>query len=113
LGDGALMTDADQDVGVGVNLLWTRIDGVHESFGYRWGGTVTALTALSGIANVTVVVDLDQYTYEVVIDGSVVQSQVPFDNLVDLDTVRFFADEIGDSKFAGRSFDKVEIRTLQ
>ena len=112
LGDGAVMVDTDQDLGVGVNLVWTRIDGVHESLGYRQGGGVTALTTLSGLARVSVVVDLDQYTYEVAIDGTVVQSQVAFDHLVEVDTVRFFVDAMGDANFAGRSFDQVEVRTV-
>jgi hypothetical protein len=107
LGDGALMSNVDQGVGVGVNMVWTRFNGIDETLCYREGGGVSALTVLSGTANVTVEVDLDQYTYEVAIDGSVVGSQVPFDNLVGLDTVRFFVDTIGDENFSGRSFDSV------
>jgi hypothetical protein len=38
LGEGALMSDADQDAGVGVNLVWTLLDGVPESLGKRDGG---------------------------------------------------------------------------
>jgi hypothetical protein len=57
------------------------------------------------------VVELDQYTNEVAIEGMVVPSQVPFDHLVEVETVWFFTDEMEDENFAGRSFDQVEIRT--
>ncbi|UCG12260.1 MAG: hypothetical protein JSU72_17455, partial [Deltaproteobacteria bacterium] len=112
LGDGAMMTDASQDAGVGINLIWTRINGDHETLGYRHGGEVTPLTTLSGIAHVTVIADLDHHTYEVTVDGSVVQSQLPFDNLVNVDTVRFFPDGVGDINFSGRSFDNLQIKAL-
>ncbi|GAF81462.1 unnamed protein product, partial [marine sediment metagenome] len=90
LGDSSLMTSSSQDDGVGVNLIWTRIDGVHQSLGYRQSGVVTSLTELSGAHHVTVEVDLDLSTYSVAIDGSVVLSDIALDNAVNLDTVRFF-----------------------
>ena len=109
LGDGLQMSDQSMDVGVGVNLLWSRIGGVDELLGYRQGGAVATLTGMSGLATVRVRADLDQFTYEVEVDGTIVQSQIPFDSTVALNTVRFFTDGVNDTNFAGQAFDALNI----
>jgi PKD repeat protein len=112
LGDGALMTTANQDAGVGVNLIWTQIGGTEERLGYRRGGNATALATVSGPTRITVVADLDTHTFGVAIDGAAVASGLPFDQNVPLDTVRFFADEVSDVYFSGRSFDTLDIHRM-
>ena len=109
LGDGAQMSDGDQDAGVGVNLIWTQIGGAHESLGHRASGTNTALVQVSGTATVKIVADLAAHTYDVYIDGALIRSLVPFDNLVSLDTVRFFTDALNEKNFSGQAFDNVEL----
>ncbi len=112
LGDGALMTTASQDVGVGVNLIWTEIGGTEERLGYRRGGTNTALATVSGPTRITVEADLDAHTYTLTIDGEAVAAGLPFDQNVPLDTVRFFTDEVSDVFFSGRSFDNLNIHRM-
>ena len=109
LGDGSQMSDQSLDAGVGVNLLWGRIGGVDELLGYRRGGTVTALTGMSGLVTVRVRADLDQFTYDVEVDGTVVQLQIPFDTAAALNTVRFFTDAVNEANFSGRAFDALII----
>ena len=111
LGDGAVMSDNSQDVGAGVNLIWTRINGAHQSLGYHQGGVTTALAVMSGPAPISVVADLDAQTYSVAVDGAMVQSGIPFDTNVSLDTVRFFTNNLEGTKFSGRSIDNVIIIT--
>jgi hypothetical protein len=38
LGDGSLMSDDEEDSGVGVNLVWTRTGFTHETLNYRQAG---------------------------------------------------------------------------
>jgi hypothetical protein len=109
LGDGALMGDQDQQTGVAVNLLWAKIDGVHETLGYDDGRSTTALAGLSGLATLVVDADLDQGTYAVSIDGIPIQSGIPFDNTGEIDTVRFFTDLLNERRFSGMSFDDLLI----
>jgi len=90
LGDGGGMSDASQDGGAGINLVWTRIDGAHQSLGYRKDGADTALAVLSGPAAISVTADLDAETYTVLVDNLVVGTDMPFDASVSLDTVRFW-----------------------
>jgi hypothetical protein len=111
LGDSALMSDTSFDAGVGVNLVWSAIGGNQEVFGYRAGGKDVVLVPLSGVATIEVSADLDQFTYDVSINGTQVQTGIPFSNLVELDTVRFFTDGLNELNFAGRSFDNVELHT--
>jgi len=111
LGDGAVMSDNSQDVGAGVNLIWTRINGAHQSLGYHQGGVNTALAVMSGPAHISVAADLDAQTYSVAVDGAMVQSGIPFDTNVSLDTVRFFTSNLEGTKFSGRSIDNVVIIT--
>jgi hypothetical protein len=48
MGDGAVMSPNSQNAGAGVNLVWTSINGTHQSLGYRKSGVNTALAVLSG-----------------------------------------------------------------
>lgn len=110
LGNGAKMSDSSQDTGVGVNLVWTGIDNTHEMLGYRRDGNTLALAKLDQPSRISVTTDLDTHTYEVAIDGTVVQSQIPFDNNEVLDTVRFFTDALNEENVFNRTFDNLEIR---
>ena len=110
LGDGALMSDAALDSGVGVNLVWGNIGGVHERFGYRVNGTETGLTVMSGAHHITVDADLVAKTYSVSVDGVLVQAGVPFEDAVGLDTVRLLTDGLNETNFAGRCFDNIDLQ---
>ncbi|HTH05524.1 MAG TPA: Ig-like domain-containing protein, partial [Ilumatobacteraceae bacterium] len=109
LGDGSRMSADSLDAGVAVNLVWTRIGGVDQQLGYRRGGAVTALRAVTALASVRVSASLEQATYDVAVDGVVVRSQVPFDSTVPVNAVRLFTDALNEANFAGRSFDQLRI----
>jgi hypothetical protein len=109
LGDGAQMSDDSPDHGVGVNLVWTRTDGVDQSLGFRHLGATDPLAVLSGPASVSVSADLDLHTFSLSIDGSPVQAGIPFDANVSLDTVRFLTNGLNEANFSGRSFDNVTV----
>jgi hypothetical protein len=110
LGDIGQMSDSGQDDGIGVNLIWTSIDGAHQSLGYIVGGFLTPLAVLSGSAAISVDVDLDARAYSVAVDGGVVQNVIPFDANVSLNTVRFLTDNLNERNFSGRAIDNVVIR---
>lgn len=112
LGEGALMTDGTPDSGVGVNLVWTQIGGVHESLGWRDNGVNTALTPLSGAHSVSVEADLAAKKYRVAVDGAVVAGDLPFDQPVNLDRVRFFTNALNETNFAGRCFDNLRLKSV-
>ncbi|MCP5094985.1 MAG: PKD domain-containing protein, partial [Chloroflexi bacterium] len=109
LGDGSLMNENSWDDGVGVNVLWSAISRVHETLGYRQGGSNHSLTTVSGTAHIEITANLDTNTFDITVDGTLVGTSLPFDNLVAFDTVRFFSDRMLDSDFAGRCFDNVSI----
>lgn len=113
LGDGELMNPESQDSGAGINLVWTNLNGVHQTLAYRKGGTDTSLTILSGTAEISILADLDAKIYQISIDGSLVQAGIPFDNLVNLDSLRFFTDGLNEAYFSGRCFDNVQVMTLE
>jgi len=112
LGDSASMGDSEQNSGIGVNLIWTAIDGSHETLGVLKDGKLAAVSPLSGPARLSVVANLDTHRFDIAVNGSVVQTQLPFDNLVALDTVRFLTDALNEARFSGRTFDNVVIRQL-
>ena len=109
LGEGAQMSDNNADVGVGVNLIWTQIGGSHEILAYRNSGSNTALATVSGAATVKIVAGVDSHTYDVYVNGVLIQAGVVFDNLVNLDTVRYFTDKLNEVNFLGRAFDNVTV----
>jgi lysophospholipase L1-like esterase len=111
LGAGAQMSDNDPRAGVGVNLVWTQVDGVHETLAYQQGGAISGLVQVSGPAHISVVANLDANTYQVGVNGVTVSSDLPLDNAVNLDTVRYFTDALNEQNFTGRCFDNVAIST--
>jgi LysM repeat protein len=111
LGDGPAMNDGSQDAGVGVNLIWTTIGGVHQSLGYRDGDSTTFLEKVSGAIHIAVVADLDSHTYSVKVGGGAVHANIPFDADVPLNQVRFFTDALNEQHFSGQSFDNVVVTT--
>lgn len=112
LGEGALLSDSDQDSGVGVNLVWTSFNRLNESLAYRDGGAQISVGTLSGQKTLTVLADLGAKTYTLSADGIELGSGIPFDNDVNLDTVRFFTDQLNETNFAGRCFDNVLIQAV-
>ena len=112
LGDQAQFSGDDQNTGVAVNLVWTRINDVHQTLGYRVAGVDTALNVISGPTYFSVLVNLDEHTYQVSLNSQVVQSGIPFDNLVDINALRFYTDALNDYYFSGRCFDNVTIESL-
>jgi hypothetical protein len=109
LGDGHEFKHDSQDAGAGVNLVWSVIDGEHQSLGYGDGGSITPLHKLSGPAHISVTADLNDHTYSVSVDGHLVERGIPFDNSVPLNTVRFLTDQLNEKMFSGRTFDNVLI----
>jgi hypothetical protein len=109
LGDSATMNDGSQDAGAGVNLVWTTINGTHQSLGRRNAGVDTALAVINGPTHISVVADLDTHTYSVAVNGSVVGAGIPFDANGPLNTVRFLTDNLNEANFSGRTIDNVNI----
>jgi lysophospholipase L1-like esterase len=111
LGDGDLMSNTSQDAGTGVNLLWTRSSGTNELLVYRQAGIDTGLGVISGLARIRVEANLDAFTYDILIDGDVLQTGIPFDNQVSLNTVRIFTDVLNELNFSGRCFDNLSLQS--
>jgi len=116
LGDSDLMTTPgsgeEPNAGVAANLVWTDIGGNHESLGYAVSGAYTSIAQVSGSLTVEIVADLDTQTYAVFLDGTGVLCGVPFDNAVDIDTIRIISDQINDNNFSGRRFDDVVVSEI-
>jgi hypothetical protein len=113
LGQESLMdTAAPMDKGIAVNLKWGGPnDGfsTHEGLGYVVDGLVTQVATVSGgNERITVSVDLDNNTYNVSIGGQEV-TNIPLENNVSIDTVRFFAHNLNLNNFAYREIDNVVI----
>ena len=107
LGKSVLMDNNSQSNGVGVNLVWTQLNNIHQTLGYQQQGVDTSLLVMSGPTSVSVLANLDNKTYDVSVNGSIVQTGIVFDNDVDIDTVRFFTDVLNDFYFSGRCFDNL------
>ena len=103
------MSADDQNTGVGVNLIWSRLGRVHESLGYRTAVRDTGVVQIRGLTHLTVIADVDAQSYEVRVDDVTV-AVAPFHNPVALDTVRFLADAVNERNFTGKSFDAVLLR---
>ncbi|MCB9107480.1 MAG: hypothetical protein H6633_24970 [Anaerolineales bacterium] len=112
LGDSDLMRDSSQNIGAGINLIWTQIDGNHEMLGYRQNGTDNSLTKLSGLSRISVTADLDNFTYMVAVNDQLIEDEIPFDEKVSLDTVRFLTHELNEENVFKRGFDNIEIKSL-
>ena len=113
LGQRSLMSDADPShAGVAVNLKWGGPSvglNTHEGLAYVLNGQVQQFATVSGIETVTVVADLDQQFYSVAV-GQQQVLEIPFDNTVSIDTVRFFAHQLNRSNFALRELDNVTLQ---
>jgi hypothetical protein len=109
LGENALMNPDSQEGGVAVDLVWTQVGGVHQTLAYRMGGEDTALAVVSGATTLSVIADLDAQTYQASVGGTVVGSNIPFNQPVALDTARFFTDSLNEAFVRGRCFDNVQI----
>ncbi|HUV27271.1 MAG TPA: hypothetical protein VMW34_07870, partial [Anaerolineales bacterium] len=112
LGDQVQFSSDNQNNGVAVNLVWTRINDVHQTLGFRQAGVDTAISAVSGPTDFSVLVNLDKHTFQVSLDGEVIQPDIPFDNHVNINSVRFFSDVLNDEYFSGRCFDNLSLETL-
>ena len=111
LGDGSLMSNTNQGAGTGVNLLWTRSGGTNELLVYRQAGIDVGLGVISGLARIKVEANLDTFTYDVFVDGVVLQTDIPFDSQVTLNTVRIFTDGLNEINFSGRCFDNLSLQS--
>jgi hypothetical protein len=109
LGQSELMSAASPNAGVGINLVWTALNSAQETLAYQRGSVDTSLATVSGSAVILVTASLDTYTYQVVVNGAVVGSNLPFDNNVSLDTVRYLTDGLNEVYFSGRCYDNVSI----
>ncbi len=113
LGDSASMSDGSPDsAGVAVNLIWggpnTGLSG-HERLGALDGGTVTELATVSGFHDLAIDANLDQGIFSVHLDGAPIALDLPFDDRVPINTVRFFADGLNAQNFLDRSIDDLTI----
>lgn len=118
LGDSSLMRETESlngllDDGVGINLSWTGLSGTQESLEYVQNGLYTPISQISGNTTIQVLADMDTYLYSVLINGSVVVTDIGFDNNVSsIDSVRFYTDEVDTNSFSGRNFDNVQIEAV-
>lgn len=110
MGDGQLMRAANQNVGVGVNLLWGRLLGDDEQFGWRAAGEDHPLVTLSGNSQISVVANLNTHTYDLLLDGTLLAGDLPFENSVPVNTVRFFTYSVNLDSFTNGCFDNVLVR---
>ncbi len=115
LGDSQQMLSEEGafDAGTGVNLVWTEIDGQHQSLGYRSESINMPLgKRIYGETIIHVVADLDEKHYDVSIDGKVIAKEIPFTdaNVNTIDSVRFFSDRVNHRFFWGRSFDDINVK---
>ncbi|MEE9604495.1 MAG: hypothetical protein V3V70_02895, partial [Candidatus Scalindua sp.] len=113
LGQGNLMNDTSpMEQGVAVNLKWGGPNNgltTHEGLSYVVDGLVTQVATVSGgNERITVSLDLDSNTYNVSIGGQEV-TNIPLENNVSIDTVRFFAHNLNSNNFAYREIDNVVI----
>jgi hypothetical protein len=110
LGDSGSMSSNDQRSGIGVDLVWTSINDVHQLLAYVGNGTYTTLSTISGNTAINVLADLAGHDFSVSVNGFQIASGIPFDNAIGgIDTVRFFTDQLNDEHFSGRSFDNVQL----
>jgi len=109
--DGSMMSDPNQDAGIGINLVWTRLTGTNELLAYRQAGDYTSLGVISGQVKIRVEASLETHTYKVMVDDVIIQAGIPFDNQVSLNTVRIFTDALNEINFSGRCFDNLSIQS--
>ena len=116
-----LIYDKDLSKGIGVNLIWGGREPVNfepaGTFGYSSSGEFKPLFVVNDLENkqsvvedpiVTVEVDLDSGTYAVTFNGKT-YPEIPFDNKVPIDTIRFICNGCSKSGFARSAIDDVKI----
>lgn len=108
--------------GIAVNLVWgggaaIDMDGEIGVFGYAKGGKVTLKTKINDndekdtiIKKKTIIitVDMDKSMFSVMLDGKEYKD-MPFDNKLPIDSIRFIADKCNPDNFSKRSIDNVKI----
>ena len=115
LGENDSMVDpkTSDKQGVAVNLKWggTKNNFTnHSSLGYVFGDTTTKLAIVNGgNASIQVLVSLENKTFNLSIDGIIIENNLNFDNDVTIDTVRFYTDKINQNDFNLRELDNVII----
>ena len=117
-----IVYERDLAKGVAVNLLWGGKEQVgHQgtgSFGYSKDGSYKQLFEANNqkkkdtmVADpvVTITVDMDASTFDIHFNGKT-YADLPFDNKVSIDTIRFVAHLAGSSGLPKSSIDDVVIR---
>lgn len=120
-----LIREEDLSKGIAVNLLWGGREPVNfepfGSFGYRHRGKFKPLLVLNDGQNkgsvvdkpvVSIAVDMDAATYAVTMSGKT-YADLPFDNQVPIDTIRFISNGCSKSGFSRTSIDDVKITREQ
>jgi FlaG/FlaF family flagellin (archaellin) len=128
LGEGLTGDPAGDTASVAVNLKWGGTNNGfsdHEGFGYQDGGT-TQVAVVSGPggsnsggdATIDVIADLDAKTFDLTITGAGFISGtgsaigIPFDNSVNIDTVRIYLEGVNQGNFGVLEIDDVLIETV-
>src|SRR5690606_7103925 len=118
LGDSSIMSGADSDSGVAVDIKWAGpAYGMtdHEGLGYVDSNANTVqLAQASGPTTVKAIVDLDANTFDLdinPIDGVVEATGIDLVNNVSIDTLRIFTDSVNYRKFSNRAFDNILIQS--
>jgi hypothetical protein len=109
LGNNNLMNNQDQDAGIGVNLMWTRLSGTNELLVYRNAGSNYPIRVISGLVKLTIDASLDTYLFDLYVDGVLLQGGIPFDHELSLNSVRIFTDALNERNFSGRCFDNLRL----
>ena len=116
-----LIYNEDLSKGIGVNLLWGGGERVNfepsGSFGYCRRGKFAPLFVLNDNENketvvdkpvITIAVDIDAGTYAVKCNGET-YPDLPLDNKVPFDTIRFISNGCSKSGFSKSSIDDIKI----
>jgi len=108
LGDSSQMDEYDKDAGVGVNLVWTYQSAQNPTMiTYRNNGNYVFLEPVSGENSFEINANIDTHTYSVTLNGDLIASDIPFNNIVDIDTIRLATNNLNHNNFSGRTFDNV------
>jgi hypothetical protein len=116
-----LIYNTDLSKGIGVHLVWGGGELVNfqpaGSFGYLQGGKFKPLFVVNDLKNeqtvvkdpvVTIEVDVDAGTYAVTFNGKT-YPDLPLDNKVPFDTIRFITNGCSKSGFSRSSIDDVKV----
>jgi flagellin-like protein len=124
LGQGLTSAPTGDTIGVAVNLKWGGTNNgfsTHEGFGYYDGATVTQVATVSGSggdATIEVIADLDAKTFDLTISGAgfisgtASTTGIPFDNIVNIDTLMIYLDNVNESNFGDLETDNISIQQV-